>query len=488
MSLQTLGDPTRSAKSKPGSRARTQEALLIGCALLITAVGMITIDLTLRDTITALTLRILSTLAGASIIAHVVIRLRAAHADPILLPLAVLLTGIGTAVIHRLDFADELRAINRGEPIPASKAGAQATWFVVGAALLALTLIAVRDHRRIQRYPWTLTLVGLLLVLAPLVPGLGRTIRGATLWVSIAGLSFQPAEIAKVVLTVGFASYLARHGRALGALRARFMGIPFPRPRDLGPLLTVWILSLSVLILQRDLGTSLLFFGVFVVLLYLATEQRSWPLIGLAMFSSGAAVAWWMFSHVQVRVALWLNPFVGDGTSQVALGLYGLANGGLFGAGLGAGYPQLVPFAESDFIFASIGEELGLVGCIAILMIYAVLVARGLKIANTVRDRFGLLLASGIATVLALQTFVVLGGVTRLIPLTGLTTPFLSSGGSSLVANFIMVGLLIRMSHAARTAASTPAAAQGFDAVSAPRHDMGQTTQVIELPNARITP
>lgn len=192
-----------------------------------------------------------------------------------------------------------------------------------------------------------------------------------------------------------------------------------------------------------------------------------------------------MFAHVQIRVALWLDPFVGDGTSQVALGLYGLANGGLFGAGLGAGYPQLVPFAESDFIFASIGEELGLVGCIAILMIYAVLVARGLKIANTVRDRFGLLLASGIATVLALQTFVVLGGVTRLIPLTGLTTPFLSSGGSSLVANFIMVGLLIRMSHAARSAATTPAAGPGFDAVSAPRHDMAQTTQVIELPNAR---
>lgn len=484
MSLQTLGEPARTAAPDKRNRARTREAWLLGFALLITAAGMITVDLTLRGAVTALTFRILMTMSAASAVVHMVIRVRAANADPILFPLAVLLTGIGTAVIHRLDFADELRAINRSEPIPASKAGAQATWFVVGALLLALTLIAVRDHRRIQRYPWTLTLVGLLLVLAPLVPGLGRTIRGATLWVNIAGLSFQPAEIAKVLLTVGFASYLARHGRALGALRARLLGIPFPRPRDLGPLLTVWALSLSVLILQRDLGTSLLFFGVFVVLLYLATEQRSWPLIGMALFSSGAAIAWGMFAHVQVRVALWLDPFVGDGTSQVALGLYGLANGGLFGAGLGAGYPQLVPFAESDFIFSSIGEELGLVGCIAILMIYAVLVARGLKVANTVRDRFGLLLASGIATVLALQTFVVLGGVTRLIPLTGLTTPFLSSGGSSLVANFIMVGLLVRMSHAARSTTSANTAV-GFDAAFTPQNDMSQKTQVIELPTAR---
>ncbi|MBU6214062.1 MAG: FtsW/RodA/SpoVE family cell cycle protein [Actinomycetales bacterium] len=477
-----MAEQTAAAVAGRGN-PRNRELWLLVVAVLIVAAGLANVDLTVSGAVSAISIRISITIAAAALAAHVAVRLRAANADPLLLPLAVLLTGIGTTVIHRLDLADELRAVSRGEPVPTAKAGAQATWFVVGAAAMALTIIAVRDHRRIQRYPWTLTLLGLVLVLAPLVPGLGRTIRGATLWVSIAGLSFQPAEVAKVVLTIGFASYLSRHGRALGALRARVLGIPFPRPRDLGPLLTVWALSLSVLILQRDLGTSLLFFGVFVVLLYIATEQRSWPLIGLLLFSAGATVAWSMFAHVQVRVALWLDPFTGDGTSQVALGLYGLANGGLFGAGLGGGYPQLVPFAESDFIFASLGEELGLVGCIAVLLVYAVLVSRGLKVANTVRDRFGLLLAAGIATVIALQTFVVLGGVTRLIPLTGLTTPFLSSGGSSLVANFIMVGLLIRMSHAART----PAAATGSVAyadIAAPRHDTGQPTQIIELPTA----
>jgi cell division protein FtsW (lipid II flippase) len=466
------------------TKVRAKEAWLLLLVIVIIGVGMVAVDLAVRGVVTVLSVRITATIAAGAAVAHLVVRRWAALADPLLLPLAVLLTGIGVTVIHRLDLADELRAISRNEPIPAAKAGAQATWFVVGAALLAMTVIAIRDHRRIQRYPWTLTLLGLLLVLAPLVPGLGRTIRGATLWVNIGGLSFQPAEIAKVVLTVGFASYLARHGRALGALRARMLGIPFPRPRDLGPLLTVWALSLSVLILQRDLGTSLLFFGVFVVLLYIATEQRSWPLIGLAMFSTGAVAAWSMFAHVQIRVSLWLNPFIGNGTSQVALGLYGLANGGLFGTGLGAGYPQLVPFAESDFIFASLGEELGLVGCIAILLVYAIVVARGLKVANTVRDRFGLLLAAGISTVLALQTFVVLGGVTRLIPLTGLTTPFMSSGGSSLVANFIMVGLLIRMSHAARTPAA-PANPVGFAPAVVPQHDMSQSTQILELPTAR---
>ena len=463
------------------SNPRNRELLLLIAALLVSVACLVTIDISVKSAIEPLTVKVSATITAAALAGHLLVRWRARNADPVLLPCALLLTGLGTAVIHRLDLAAQMRALSRLEPVPSAKAGAQATWLLVGIAAMAVTLLLVRDHRRLQRYPWTLTLLGLVLVLLPLTPGLGRTIRGATLWVSIAGLSFQPAEVAKVVLVVGFASYLARHGRALGALRARMFGIPFPRPRDLGPLLLVWVMSLGVLILQRDLGTSLLFFGMFVVLLYVATEQRSWPLIGLAMFSAGAVIAWQMFAHVQIRVALWLNPWIGDGTSQVALGLYGLANGGLFGAGLGSGYPQLVPFAESDFIFTSLGEELGLVGCIAILLIYAVVVARGLKVAATVRDRFGLLLATGFATVLALQTFVVLGGVTRLIPLTGLTTPFMSAGGSSLVANFIMVALLLRMSHAARTPANT-APAPAFSAVTAPRHNVDQPTQVLQLP------
>ncbi len=460
--------------------ARRRELWLQVLASTITAIALINVDIAISSAVSALTWEIIAVFAATAVSAHLLVRWRAPYSDPLLLPLATVLTGVGIAMIHRLDLADELRALSRGEPVPAAKAGAQITWFVIGAVLLVATLLLVRDHRRAQRYPWTLILLGLVLVLAPLVPGLGRTIRGATLWVNIAGVSFQPAEVAKVVLTVGFAAYLARHGKALGALRSRFAGIPFPRPRDLGPLLFVWGLSLSVLILQRDLGTSLLFFGGFVVLLYIATEQRSWAILGFLLFSSGAAVAWTLFSHVQVRVSLWLDPFVGDGTSQVALGLYGLANGGLFGAGLGGGYPNLVPFAESDFIFTSLGEELGLVGSIALLLVFAALVSRGLKAASAVRDRFGLLLASGISTVLALQAFVVLGGVTRLIPLTGLTTPFLSSGGSSLVANFIMVGLLIRISNAARKPLP-PQSTVAFASVSTPRTDSTEITQVIPV-------
>ena len=459
---------------------RRRELGLLFIVFLIVALGLLNVDIAVKGVVQKLTIEILLVFIATSLTAHVAIRWRAEWADPLLLPLSALLTGVGIAMIHRLDLADELRAVSRHEPIPVAKAGAQVTWFVVGAALMVVTIVFIRDHRRLQRYPWTLTMVGLLLVLAPLAPGIGRTIRGATLWVNIAGLSFQPAEIAKVVLTIGFAAYLARHGKTLSALRSKVLGIPFPRPRDLGPLLVVWALSLSVLILQRDLGTSLLFFGIFVVLLYVATEQRSWPLIGFALFASGAGLAWSMFSHVQIRVALWINPFIGDGTSQVALGLYGLANGGLFGAGLGGGYPQLVPFAESDFIFASIGEELGLVGSVALLLLYATLMARGLKVATRVRDRFGLLLAVGVTTALTLQTFVVLGGVSRLIPLTGLTTPFLSSGGSSLVANFIMIGLLLRMSHAAGKPMPTPAAT-AFAEIAAPRFDTAQETQVIQM-------
>jgi cell division protein FtsW (lipid II flippase) len=315
--------------------------------------------------------------------------------------------------------------------------------------------VVMTDHRRLQRYTWTTMLAGFTLLLLPLAPVIGREIRGATLWISIAGYSFQPAELAKIALTISFAGYLAVYGPVLASVRQRWMGLDLPRPRDLGPLLIAWLISLGILIFQRDLGTSLLFFGLFVVLLYVATQRRTWPVIGAVLFLSGSLLAWRLFSHVQTRVSLWLDPFQGDGTSQVALGLYGLAGGGIFGTGLGSGFPQIVPFAESDFIFATLGEELGIMGAVAILVMYAVIVQRGLRLAHVSRDGFSTLLAAGLSTVIGLQAFVVIGGVTRLIPLTGLTTPFLSYGGSSLVANWAIIGLLMRMSHAARKPAPT---------------------------------
>ena len=241
----------------------------------------------------------------------------------------------------------------------------------------------------------------------------------------------------------------------------KFLGLKLPRARDLGPILLAWLASLGVLVFERDLGTSLLFFGLFVAMLYIATERTSWVVIGMALFAGGAVTAWALFSHVQVRVDIWLHPFdpdVTDRSFQLIQGLYGMASGGLLGTGLGAGRPDIVPFAESDFIVAAIGEELGLTGLFALLVLYALLVERGLRTAIGVRDGLGKLLAAGLAFSLALQCFVVIGGVTRVIPLTGLTTPFLAYGGSSLLANWMIVALLLRISDSARRPApATPA-------------------------------
>jgi cell division protein FtsW (lipid II flippase) len=432
-----------------GHRRNAELALLV-IGLAVTASGLLIIDHSTFGRTTGESLRIITAFGLAGLVAHLVVRARAPHADPLLLPAAMLLNGVGLIGIHRLDVANQLRAEAQQRSVPNADAIAQSTWTVVGLALLCLVLVAVSDHRRLQRYTWTTMLAGFILLLLPLAPVIGREIRGATLWISIAGFSFQPAELAKIALTISFAGYLAVYGNVLASVRHRYFGLDMPRPRDLGPLVVAWIISLSVLIFQRDLGTSLLFFGLFVVLLYVATQRRTWPVLGAVLFLAGSFAAWRMFSHVQTRVSLWLDPFQGDGTSQVALGLYGLAGGGMFGTGLGQGYPQIVPFAESDFIFATLGEELGIVGATALLVLYAIIVQRGLRIAHVSRDGFSVLLATGLSTVIGLQAFVVIGGVTRLIPLTGLTTPFLSYGGSSLVANWAIVALLLRMSHAVR--------------------------------------
>jgi len=294
---------------------------------------------------------------------------------------------------------------------------------------------------------------GLVLLLLPLVPVLGKNINGSRIWIGIGPLSFQPGELAKILLALFFAGYLVQTRDALSLVGRRVLGFSFPRARDLGPILVAWLASLGVLVFERDLGSSLLFFGLFVALLYVATERISWIAIGLSLFVAGCYVAYLLFGHVQQRVLLWLHPFSQralEVSDQIVRGLYGMANGGLIGTGLGRGRPDLNYYAESDLIVPSFGEELGLAGVFALLLLYLLLVERGLRTALGVRDGFGKLFATGLSFTVALQCFVVVGGVTRVIPLTGLTMPFLSYGGSSLVANWAILGLLLRISDQAR--------------------------------------
>ena len=385
-------------------------------------------------------------LAGLSLVVHLVLRWRAPYADPVLLPAAVALNGLGLAMIHRLDLATG-----------SAQAPRQLLWSTIGVVAATVLVVVLRDHRLLRRYTYVAMVASLLLLLLPLLPVLGRTINGARIWIGVGPLSFQPGEIAKITLAVFFAGYLVTARDTLSLAGPRVLGLQLPRGRDLGPILVAWAGSVGILVLQRDLGTSLLFFGLFVAVLYLATERTSWIAIGLVLFAAGAYTAFRLFGHVQQRVDGWLDPFAADvydrefgGSYQLVQGLFGLANGGLTGTGLGRGRPDIVPFANSDFILASIGEELGLVGLVAVLMLYLVVVERGLRTAIGVRDGFGKLLAGGLAFTVALQCFVVAGGVLRVIPLTGLTMPFLAAGGSSLLTNWLVVALLLRISDAAR--------------------------------------
>ena len=413
----------------------------------------------------------LAALTGAL---HLVVRWRAPYADPLLLPVATVLNGLGLAMIHRLDVARDSAFAPR-----------QLLWTAVGVVLAAVVVALLRDHRVLRRYTFTAMVVGLLLLLLPLVPVLGTRINGAQIWIQLGPLSFQPGELAKIVLTVFFAGYLVTARDTLSLVGPKVLGLQLPRPRDLGPILVAWLASLGVLVLERDLGTSLLFFGLFVGMLYVATQRVSWIALGMTLFVGGAVLAWSLFSHVQGRVSAWLDPFSDEvydaefGSSyQLVQGLFGMADGGLVGTGLGQGRPQTVPFAESDFILAALGEELGLVGVFAILVLYLVLVERGLRTAIGVRDGFGKLLAGGLAFAIALQCFVVAGGVLRVIPLTGLTMPLLAYGGSSLVSNWMIIGLLLRTSDAARRPA--PAAETSGTPV-APSAQDASATQVVRL-------
>jgi len=377
---------------------------------------------------------------------HWVLRRRALNADGLILPLAYLLNGLGIAMIYRLDLAEAARG---GTALFAERQ----VWLTLLAMLATAALIRfIPNHIKLRRYPYIAGLAGLVLLILPALPVIGRTRNGATLWISFGDLSFQPGEIAKVLLAIFFAGYLVSRKDSLSEIGSRVMGMKVPRAKDLGPVLVIWFASVGVLVLQRDLGTSILYFGLFLVLIYTATGRAFYVGAGLIMMITGALVASRLFDYVGRRFDSWLDPFAQEnynaagGSYQLAQALFGFANGDVIGAGLGGGFPQLIPLAESDFILAALGEELGLAGIFAILAMYLLLIYRGLRIANSHPDDFSRLLSTGLSFVIGLQVFVVAGGVMGLLPLTGLTTPFLAAGGSSLIANWAIVALLLVIS------------------------------------------
>lgn len=396
------------------------------------------------------------TLSLMGLFVHIILRFRAKYADPVILPIVIALNGIGLAMIHRLDLS---AALVDSEFAPV--APQQVLWTAVAIGAASALLIVLRDHRILRRFTYISLIVSAVLLLLPLTP-LGLEINGARIWISVGFGTFQPGEIAKITLAIFFAGYLSTNRDLILLAGKRIGPLQLPRFQDLAPMGAAWLVSIGVLVFQRDLGSSILFFGLFMVMIYVATSRVSWVLIGLALIGVGVFVALELFSHVALRFDSWINAFAPEvynrtpgGSGQVVQGLFGLANGGLVGTGLGEGRPDLVTYANSDMIIAALGEELGLIGVIAIVMLYVLLVSRGIRAALGTKDGFGKLLACGLSFTIALQCFVVIGGITRLIPLTGLTTPFMSAGGSSLLANWLIVALILLISETARRPAPT---------------------------------
>jgi cell division protein FtsW (lipid II flippase) len=426
---------SRAAVSEPRPRQGTALALTI-LAFVLSVGAYVLVGLGKRGRVPITLVLYGSIFAVGYLIAHLAIRRFAPRADPALFPTAAVLTGLGFAMIFRL----------RGD-----LAAEQVTWIVVGLMLFVATLVLIRDHRQLDAYTYTIGLVGVGLLLLPIVPGLGREINGARLWVGVGGFTFQPSELGKVLIVVFLASYLNAKRELLAISTGGFGPFRLPTLKHLGPLLVAWAASLAVLFLEKDLGASLLYFAIFIVMLWVATGRAAYLVIGAVLFAAGALLGYLAFTHVQLRVEIWLHALdpkhvFDQGYYQLAQAQFGMATGGLVGAGLGRGSPGLIPAAWTDFIFAAIGEELGLFGTVAVLLLFVTLVGKGLKTSLETRDGFGRLLAAGLSAIIAVQAFVIVGGVTRVIPLTGVTLPFVSYGGSSLVSNFILLALLIRVS------------------------------------------
>ncbi|MEU0332552.1 FtsW/RodA/SpoVE family cell cycle protein [Streptomyces sp. NPDC006193] len=424
-------------------RRRGVELSLIVLAVLLSVYGYCAVGLARTGAVPPGAAGYGAGLGVLALFAHLAVRIRAPYADPLPLPIGVLLNGLGLVLIYRLDLET-----------PGDRAApTQLVWSTLGVALFIAVVLVLRDHRVLQRYAYVCVVAALVLLVLPI---LFPAVNGARIWIRVAGFSIQPGEFAKVLLAVFFAAYLAANRSALAYAGRRLWRMQFPTGRVLGPILTIWLVSVGVLVLERDLGTSLLFFGLFVVLLYVATGRTGWIAVGLLLAVLGAVAVGRLEPHVHGRIEDWLHPFAtieaGQGPNQLAQSLFAFAAGGVLGTGLGLGHSILIGFAvKSDFILATAGEELGLAGLAAIVLLYALLVERGYRAGLALREPFGRLLAVGLASIVALQVFVIAGGVTGLIPLTGMAMPFLAQGGSSVVTNWAIVALLVRVSDSARS-------------------------------------
>lgn len=436
-------------KLRVPARLRNLELLLLVLAVGIVLGAVALVQLGALGQLDLGVLALMSVLGVLVLAMHIALRLTARDADPLIIPIITVLNGLGIAMIYRIDLAD-------GATGWESAGIRQIVWTAIAIVIAILVLAVVRNHRVLQRYRYIAMFSGIVLLLLPMLPIVGAEKNGARLWVELGPFSFQPGELAKVALAIFFAGYLVTARDSLSMVGRKVLGMTFPRARDLGPILVVFAASMLVLVFQRDLGTALLYFGLFLVMLYVATGRASWIVLGLTLFGAGAIAASQLLSYVNGRVTAWLDPFNPEnfeaigGSYQLVQGLFGMADGGLIGTGLGQGRPDITPLSESDYIITAFGEELGLVGLFAILGLYLLFVSRGFRIGFAGQDDFGRLLGVGLSFVIALQVFVVIGGVTRVIPLTGLTTPFLAAGGSSLVANWIIAALLLRLSDTVR--------------------------------------
>jgi cell division protein FtsW (lipid II flippase) len=431
--------------------ARNRELLaLVPASLLLTA-GFAAVFIERNDVLNNVSLTYGAIFLGLCLAAHIVLRFTLPYADPYLFPLFAVLACFGLVMIYRID--EKL-------------AREQAQWFVIGLGLFAATIVLLRDYRAMERYRYTVAAVGIGMLLLPRLPGIGSQVNGAYLGVRLGPLTFQPAEFAKIAIIVFLASYLRDTRQLLVIGARRVAGVTIPPLKHFGPLLIVWGAAMAMLFVIQDLGSSLMFFGGFLAVLYVATNRFSFVAVGLSLFAAGSWVLYHARPTITHRVDAWLHPFgalydAPGGSYQIAQSVFAQADGGLFGRGFGqavlkVGDSPLLPAAQTDLIYSVIVNELGLIGACAVLCTYLLAVERGFKIATLARDSFSKLLATGLTAVFALQVFVIVGGVTRVIPLTGVTLPFISYGGSSILANFVLLALLLLISDRARREAIEP--------------------------------